>query len=65
MSYTSANRDERVFDEPGVFRVDRAPNEHLTFGFGAHYCLGANLARMEIGVVVGRLLEAGAAVNHS
>jgi cytochrome P450 family 142 subfamily A polypeptide 1 len=56
MSYTSANRDERVFDQPGVFRVDRLPNEHLTFGFGAHYCLGANLARMEIGVVLDRLL---------
>jgi cytochrome P450 family 142 subfamily A polypeptide 1 len=56
MSFTSANRDERVFDEPDAFRVDRVPNDHLTFGFGAHYCLGASLARMEIGVVLDRLL---------
>ncbi|MEE2665424.1 MAG: cytochrome P450 [Myxococcota bacterium] len=52
MIYTSANRDERVFDAPHEFRVDRTPNEHLTFGFGAHYCLGANLAKMEIAVVM-------------
>lgn len=56
MSFTSANRDERVFDEPNAFRIDRSPNEHLTFGFGAHYCLGASLARMEIAVVLDRLL---------
>jgi len=57
MSFTSANRDERVFDEPDAFRVDRSPNEHLSFGFGAHYCLGASLARMEIAVVLDRLLS--------
>ncbi len=56
MSFTSANRDERVFDEPDAFRIDRTPNEHLTFGFGAHYCLGASLARMEIAIVLDRLL---------
>ncbi|MAG33924.1 MAG: hypothetical protein CL908_23840 [Deltaproteobacteria bacterium] len=57
MSFTSANRDERVFDDPYAFRVDRTPNEHLTFGFGAHYCMGANLARMEIRVVLDRILD--------
>lgn len=57
MSYTSANRDERVFDDPYAFKIDRTPNDHLTFGFGAHYCLGANLARMEIAVVLDRLLD--------
>jgi cytochrome P450 family 142 subfamily A polypeptide 1 len=56
MSFTSANRDERVFEEPDAFRVDRFPNEHLSFGFGAHYCLGASLARMEISIVLDRLL---------
>jgi cytochrome P450 family 142 subfamily A polypeptide 1 len=56
MSFTSANRDEQVFDEPDAFRVDRFPNEHLAFGFGAHYCLGASLARMEISIVLDRLL---------
>ena len=57
MSYTSANRDERVFADPERFRIDRTPNEHLTFGFGAHYCLGANLAKMEIAVVLDRIAE--------
>ena len=51
MLYQSANRDETVFDAPDEFRVDRDPNPHLGFGIGTHYCLGANLARAEIGVV--------------
>jgi cytochrome P450 family 142 subfamily A polypeptide 1 len=54
--YCSANRDEEVFADPYAFRVDRAPNEHLTFGIGPHFCLGASLARMEIGVVLERIL---------
>ena len=48
LCYPSANRDEDVFDRPAVFDVGRSPNRHLAFGFGAHYCLGATLARMEI-----------------
>jgi cytochrome P450 len=55
--YASANRDEEVFADPFAFRVDRTPNEHITFGLGPHYCLGANLARMEIATVIGALLE--------
>jgi len=47
LSYPSANRDEDVFERPEVFDVGRNPNRHLAFGFGAHYCLGATLARME------------------
>jgi cytochrome P450 len=57
MVYASANRDEAVFHEPHRFRVDRQPNEHLAFGFGPHYCLGANLARMEIRVVLRKILQ--------
>jgi cytochrome P450 len=57
MVYASANRDEQVFDEPHRFRVDRRPNEHLAFGFGPHYCLGANLARMEIRVALRKILQ--------
>ena len=57
MVYASANRGDRVFDEPHAFRVDRTPNEHLALGFGPHYCLGANLAKMEIQITLGRILE--------
>jgi len=55
--YLSANRDEEVFEDPQAFRVDRRPNDHLTFGLGTHFCLGANLARMEMRVAIGRTLE--------
>jgi cytochrome P450 len=49
MFYTSANRDEARFAEPDRFDVGRTPNEHVAFGGGGtHYCLGANLARLEI-----------------
>jgi len=47
LSYPSANRDEEVFEHPDRFDVGRNPNKHVAFGFGAHYCLGAQLARME------------------
>jgi cytochrome P450 family 142 subfamily A polypeptide 1 len=49
--YPSANRDERVFPDAHEFRVDRTPNEHLAFGHGAHFCLGASLARVELRVM--------------
>ena len=52
----SANRDERVFAEPFRFDVARSPNLHLGFGFGAHVCLGASLARMEIRLAFSELL---------
>ncbi len=44
----SANRDPAVFEEPAEFRVDRTPNNHVAFGVGVHFCLGAPLARMEL-----------------
>jgi cytochrome P450 len=47
LSYASANRDEEVFGDGNTFDVGRTPNKHVAFGFGAHYCLGAQLARME------------------
>jgi cytochrome P450 len=53
----SANRDERVFERPDVFDVARERNPHIAFGFGPHYCLGANLARLEARVAIGALLE--------
>ncbi len=56
MVYASANRDDAVFDDPFEFRIDRSPNEHLALGIGPHYCLGANLARMELQVVLERVV---------
>jgi cytochrome P450 len=56
LSYWSANRDEAVFDDPFRFDVARHPNRHLAFGFGAHYCLGALLAKMEMRALFGELI---------
>ena len=49
IGYAAANRDDRHFDEPARFDLDRTDGrKHLTFGFGTHYCLGAPLARREL-----------------
>jgi cytochrome P450 len=53
----SANRDESVFEKPFNFDVGRAPNPHLGFGWGTHFCLGASLARLEIKVTLEVLVE--------
>ncbi len=56
--HVSANRDETVFPEPNRFDIGRSPNNHMAFGGGGpHFCLGANLARMEIKVMFDRLLD--------
>jgi cytochrome P450 len=47
MIYTSANRDEDVFDDPQSFDIRRSPNPHLSFGIAEHFCLGVHLARLE------------------
>lgn len=54
--YPSANRDEAVFEEPFRFDIARTPNEHVAFGFGTHYCLGASLARLEISAMLDELV---------
>jgi cytochrome P450 len=53
----SANRDGGVFDHADEFDVARKPNPHLGFGQGVHYCLGANLARLELRVLFEELLS--------
>jgi cholest-4-en-3-one 26-monooxygenase len=56
--HCSGNRDEDVFDQPDVFDIGRDPNPHIAFGGGGpHFCLGANLARMEIRVMFEHLLD--------
>jgi len=54
--YASGNRDEEVFDDPFTFRVDRHPNPHLAFGFGEHFCIGAQVARLELDIMFRHLL---------
>jgi cytochrome P450 len=55
MWYPSANRDEEVFPDAQAFQVRRSPNEHLGFGIGEHFCLGANLARLELHTAIREL----------
>jgi cytochrome P450 len=57
MSWASANRDETVFPDADSFDFRRKPNRHLTFGAGAHHCLGANLTRLEARVCMDEVLR--------
>ena len=55
--YPSANRDAAAFENPDEFDIRRTPNDHVAFGFGAHFCLGSSLARLELKVMVEELLD--------
>lgn len=55
----SANRDEKKFPDPDTFNMDRRPNQHIAFGYGIHYCLGAPLARLEARLALEALVERG------
>jgi cytochrome P450 len=56
LCYASANRDEDIFENPSEFNIDRSPNKHIAFGFGAHLCLGQHLAKMEIRILLEEIL---------
>ena len=56
LCYTSANRDEAVFEDPFTFNPDRASNNQIAFGYGGHVCLGQHLARMEMRILMEELL---------
>lgn len=57
LMFEAANFDEAVFGDPENFRTDRSPNSHLAFGFGSHFCLGNQLARLELSMMTKRVLE--------
>lgn len=65
MWYTSANRDEEVFNDAQSFDIRRSPNQHLSFGFGQHYCLGVHLARLEGRVFFEELLATCSSIEQT
>ena len=52
----AANRDPLHFENPEEFQIRRKPNRHLSFGYGIHFCIGAELARVEAEIAFSRLL---------
>lgn len=63
LCYLSGNRDEDVFEQPFLFRSDRSPNKHISYGTGAHACLGQHLARMEMRILFEELIPRLASVE--
>jgi cytochrome P450 family 142 subfamily A polypeptide 1 len=57
LMFESANFDESVFGDPENFRIDRNPNSHLAFGFGTHFCMGNQLARLELKTMLAKVLK--------
>jgi cytochrome P450 len=63
LMYSSANRDEDVFEHPDTFDISRSPNPHLAFGIGEHFCLGVHLARLEARIFFEEMLDKWASVE--
>jgi cholest-4-en-3-one 26-monooxygenase len=61
--FAAANRDPRVFDRPHEFVPERTPNEHVGFGHGIHFCMGVHLARLEMRVLLERLVARGSTIR--
>lgn len=57
LMFESANFDEEVFGDPQNFRIDRTPNNHVAFGFGTHFCMGNQLARLELKIMIEKVLS--------
>lgn len=57
VSLAGADRDPKVFEDPESLNIARDPNPHVAFGYGAHFCLGANLARMETRIALGAIYD--------
>ncbi len=65
VSFTSANRDEAVFADPGRFDIRRHPNPHVVFGYGPHFCLGAHLARTQMRALFDEVLARTSALRYA
>jgi cytochrome P450 len=65
VSFTSANRDEAVFDSPGDFNIRRQPNPHMVFGHGPHFCLGAHLARTQMRALFAEVLARTSSLRYA
>ncbi len=65
VSFAAANRDEEVFADPDRFDIERVPGEHLVFGHGPHFCLGAQLARAQLRTLFGQVLARTSWLDHA
>jgi len=65
LMYAAANRDERVFERPQEFDITRNPNPHVSFGIGTHFCMGANIARLELRCAFEKVLSTWASIERA